>query len=72
MLASYFSLFHQYLEWALHKYFRKMRVVRPEIKDGQTEWFLVGGQELVQGVNRIRAAMKVLFGDKDYEGKTCP
>jgi len=52
-----------YLEWALHKYFRLSRVIRPELEDGKTEWFLLRVKELARGCWKVRRSMEVLFGD---------
>ena len=65
-LLSFFSIFHEYTEWLVHKYFRKNRVVRPEIEDGKTEWFLVSARELAVGVWKIRQAMIYLYGDVGF------
>lgn len=35
------SKFHCYLEFAVHWMFGANRVVRPDLKDGKTEWFLM-------------------------------
>ena len=40
-------------------------MVRPDIDDGKTEWFLLGGKEVLRGVDKVRKAMKVLFGDQE-------
>lgn len=64
ILCSYYSIFHMYFEWALHKYFRKYRVVRAELKDGGTEWFLLGSRQLIYALNRVRICMQLLFKDK--------
>lgn len=42
-------------------------MVRPDIDDGKTEWFLLGSKEILQGVERIRTAMQILFGDKEND-----
>jgi len=47
----------------MHKYFRKYRVVREDIEDGKTEWFLLTIEDLIRGTWKIRRAMEVLFGD---------
>ena len=57
------SMYHQYLEWCLHKYFRAYRVVRPDIIDGGTEWFLLGADQFLLGTWKVRMAMNVLFKD---------
>ena len=62
-MQSFYSIFHEYTEWSLHKFFRKNRVVRPELEDGKTEWFLVSARELAVGIWKIRRAMSLLFGD---------
>ena len=52
-----------HLEWALHKFLRKNRVVRPDIEDGKTEWFIIGLKELVRSVYKIRKSMHIMFDD---------
>jgi hypothetical protein len=36
-----------FLEFLVHTYFRKQRVVRPDLIDGKTEWFLVTFTEIL-------------------------
>jgi hypothetical protein len=63
IVQSFYSKHHNYLEWALHKFLRKNRVVRPDVEDGKTEWFLIGVRELVVSVWKVRRTMQVLFDD---------
>ncbi len=57
------------MEWALHKFFRKNRVVRPELIDGKSEWFLVSARELAVGIWKVWKAMNILFGDTQIDRK---
>ena len=63
IVQAFYTKYHSYLEWALHKFLRKNRVVRPDLEDGKTEWFLIGVRELVLQVWKIRRAMQILFDD---------
>ena len=54
ILVSFYSQFHMHLEWLIHKYFRRSRVVRPSIEDGKTEWFLVGCTNVICGIRSVR------------------
>ncbi len=46
IITTYASKYSIYLEFMIHLYFDSQRVVRPELKDGKTEWFLATIEEL--------------------------
>ena len=50
---TWYTKYIKYFEWVVHKYFRHNRVLRPDLKDGKTEWFLVTYNEIVDGVDKI-------------------
>lgn len=56
-------MYHMHLEWSLHKLFRRNRVVRPDIEDGKTEWFIIDLKELVRSVWKVRKSMQIMFSD---------
>ena len=63
MLEIECSKYHMYMEWLLHKFFIHSRVMRTEIEDGKTEWFLVDAEELVLGVWKLCRALNIVFQD---------
>ena len=58
-----------YLEFMIHSYFESQRVVRPELQDGKTEWFLVTFEELRDVIMRVKTFMVRLFDDIGAEGR---
>ena len=58
--ATRFSI---YFEFMIHVYFDSQRVVRPELLDGKTEWFLVTWEELREVIMAIKLFMVKMFGD---------
>jgi hypothetical protein len=52
-----------YLEFVVHTYFERQRVVRPDLKDGKTEWFLVSFPEVLSTIERIKLFMVRAFDD---------
>ena len=63
IVQSFYTLFHMHLEWSLHWLLRRYRVVRPDLEDGKTEWFIIGIKELVRSVWKVRKAMHIMFKD---------
>ena len=43
--------------------------MRPDLKDGKTEWFMITYSELREGIMMIKRAMIELFGDCGLEAK---
>lgn len=62
--ATNYSIF---LEFMIHSYFDNVRVVRPELLDGKTEWFLVTFPEIRDIIIRIKTFMVRMFGDCGYD-----
>ena len=62
-MGSYYTLFSDFFELMVHKMFEAQRVVKPELKDGKTEWFMVTLGELEVGIMKIKQAMIRLYGD---------
>ncbi len=58
--ATKFSI---YLEFMIHIYFDSSRVVRPELLDGKTEWFLVTWEELRSVIISVKTFMVRMFQD---------
>ncbi len=52
-----------YLEFMIHIYFDAKRVVRPELQDGKTEWFLVTWEELRSVIIAVKTFMVRVFSD---------
>lgn len=57
------SKYHCYMEYSIHRLFQNYRVVRPELKDGKTEWFMAPLDKLTKGIDKIKQAMFYLFED---------
>ena len=49
----------------IHAYFDQQRVVRPELYDGKTEWFLVTWSELREVILALKTYMARMFGDNE-------
>ena len=58
---SFASKYSIYLEFMIHLYFDANRVVRPDLKDGKTEWFLVTFAELRDVIIKIKLFMVRMF-----------
>lgn len=68
IVATYPSLYHCYMEYNAHRLFQNNRVVRPDLKDGKTEWFLLPQNKITEGLDKIAKAMFYLFDDtKAYQ-----
>ena len=52
-----------YFEFMIHIYFDTQRVVRPELLDGKTEWFLVNWEELRSVIMSVKTFMVRFFND---------
>jgi len=61
------SLYCMYLEFMIHLYFDKQRVVRPDLKDGKTEWFLVCFEQLRDAITKIKLFLIRQFKDCGWE-----
>eukprot|EP00347_Sterkiella_histriomuscorum_P006846 403351210 len=60
---TFSSKFNSYLEFMTHLYFDQCRVVRPDLKDGKTEWFMATYSELRDVISKIKLFMIRHFGD---------
>jgi hypothetical protein len=47
-----------------HRYWQGKRVVKMDSKDGKTEWFLIGIDELKIGMDKLSQALHYMFNDK--------
>lgn len=54
---TFASNYNSYLEFMVHLYFDRCRVVRPDLKDGKTEWFMATFQELRDVIIKIKLYM---------------
>ena len=43
--------------------FAENRVVKTDSLDGRTEWFLIDKESLMQGIDKLRQAMKLIYKD---------
>lgn len=62
-ILDYFSKYHCFMEYILHRMFKEARVRRKNISDGKTEWFLLTKKEVTEGCRKVRSAMQIVFGD---------
>ena len=63
VVLSFKSKFHKFVEYAIHWMFAENRVVKTDSLDGRTEWFLIDKESLMQGIDKLRQAMKLIYKD---------
>ena len=51
------------MEFILHRMFKDARVMRKDINDGKTEWFLLTEREVKEGCRKVHLAMIDLWDD---------
>lgn len=67
-MTTFATNFSVYFEFMIHLYFDSQRVVRPDLKDGKTEWFLVTIEELSDIIEKLKLFMVRQFGDCGKDG----
>ena len=53
--------FHKYLENAIHELLKEFRVVKPDLKDGKTEWFLCPFNKIQKAVNKVQKFIDTVY-----------
>ncbi|CDW84297.1 UNKNOWN [Stylonychia lemnae] len=64
---TFASRYSNHLEFLIHLYFHEHRVVRPDMIDGKTEWFLVTYNELRDAILKIKLFMIRAYHDCGWE-----
>lgn len=60
---SFATNYSIYLEFAIHLYFYQSRVLRTELLDGKTEWFLVTFDEVRDMLSRLKLFLVRMYSD---------
>jgi hypothetical protein len=64
ILKFYATKYYKYVEMVAHRLFKDHRVQKTDSRDGNTEWFLIGQEELLKGMDGLAKAMHFVYGDQ--------